>query len=232
MKKRIKLGSQNKTFYSYVTSAMRYDAVRDKEFLPFIKQLGLRSCVYCNASYALSIHLDKNNFGKFELDHFKPQSKYPYLCTNFYNLAPCCSNCNKYKTNNDSEFFLYTTDPTTIDHFDFKLDKHSIIKYMLSQDSETLKIKFSARFHNGHDRLFKIQSTYDTLKDVAEELIWKSKIYNSSYLKSLEDGFDRKFLTGNFYRFLLGNYDRPSDIHKRPLSKMIQDIAKQLGIID
>ena len=32
-------------------------------------------------------------------------------------------------------------------------------------------------------------------------------------------------------RFVLGNYDREEDIHKRPLAKLVQDVAKQLGVI-
>jgi len=32
-------------------------------------------------------------------------------------------------------------------------------------------------------------------------------------------------------RFILGTYDKPEDIHKRPLAKLTQDVAKQLGII-
>lgn len=32
-------------------------------------------------------------------------------------------------------------------------------------------------------------------------------------------------------RFVIGNYDREEDIQKRPLTKLIQNVAKQLGII-
>jgi hypothetical protein len=230
--KKIKIKTDSCAFHKHISAAMRYDAVRDKEFLPYVRALGIRSCVYCNANYALSINTGAKDYGKFELDHFWPQSKFPYFCTNFYNLTPCCSNCNKYKLDKDSQFCLYSSDHTGLEQFDFELEKRSIVKYMLFQNPDVLEIKFSARHHQDHGRLFKIQATYDVLKDVAEEIIWKSKIYNGSYLKSLNNSFGRKFLSGNFHRFLLGNYDRPQDIHKRPLSKMTQDIAKQLGMIE
>ena len=103
---------------------------------------------------------------------------------------------------------------------------------MLHRNPEDLKITFHAHNHHGHEKLFKINATYYVLKDIAEEIIWKSKIYNSSYLKSIQDAFNRKFLGGNFYRFLLGNYDKPEETHNRPLSKMSQDLARQLGIIE
>lgn len=232
LERKIVIGGVKKAFHKHLTEAMRYEAVRNQEFLPYVRELGIRACVYCNASYALSIVHRGDAYGKFELDHHWPQSKFPYLCTNFYNLTPCCSNCNKYKLDRESEFSLYTADPNGLDQFDFALEKRSVIKYMLSQDANILEIKFSARNHGYHEDLFKIQATYDVLKDAVEEIIWKSKIYNGSYLKSLSNSFERKFLPGNFHRFLLGNYDRPQDIHKRPLSKMTQDIARQLGIIE
>ena len=28
-----------------------------------------------------------------------------------------------------------------------------------------------------------------------------------------------------------GNYDREEDIHKRPLARLVQDVAKELGVI-
>ncbi|RZK26783.1 MAG: hypothetical protein EOO43_01770 [Flavobacterium sp.] len=228
----IKVGDKNQAFYKHISEAMRYDAVRDKEFLPYVKKLKIKSCVYCNASYALSINQAGDDYGKFELDHYKPQSRFPYLCTNFYNLTPSCSNCNKYKLKADSEFCLYVNNYSDLDQFEFKLDKRSIIKYMLHRNPEDLKITFHAHNHHGHEKLFKINATYYVLKDIAEEIIWKSKIYNSSYLKSIQDAFNRKFLGGNFYRFLLGNYDKPEETHNRPLSKMSQDLARQLGIIE
>lgn len=49
----------------------------------------------------------------------------------------------------------------------------------------------------------------------------------------LESQFSLLFPTDkDFNRFLLGNYDSPEDIHRRPLAKLIQDIARQLDIID
>lgn len=32
-------------------------------------------------------------------------------------------------------------------------------------------------------------------------------------------------------RFILGTFDSHEDVHKRPLTKLVQDVAKQLGII-
>ena len=65
-----------------------------------------------------------------------------------------------------------------------------------------------------------------------EEIIWKSQVYNPSGLKALEQVLGNtlpKYMDP--MRFILGNYIAPADIHKRPLAKLTQDVAKQLGLL-
>jgi hypothetical protein len=222
-------------FYKLIVNAMRYDAIRDKEFLPSVRKLGIKACVYCNVQ--LTVTTEDNNgkiSGKYELDHFYPKSKYPFLCTSFFNLQPCCSHCNKSKNDNKAEFGLYTNDYQELYPFSFELEKKSIIKYMLTQDCEKLEVLFNStnpQLLADHKKHFHITELYETQKDVVEEIIWKSRIYNQNYRQSLVDAFSNKFDKINFNRFILGNYDNPKDIHKRPLAKLIQDIARQLKII-
>jgi hypothetical protein len=102
---------------------------------------------------------------------------------------------------------------------------------MITQDFNTLEIVFDHGTDPSHNTIFKIQATYNVLKDVIEEIIWKHKIYNQHYLSSLKNAFELKFHAVNFQRFILGNYIDQKDIHKRPLSKITQDIAKQLKIL-
>lgn len=232
-------GNQNyetKELYKLIVDAMRYDAVRDKEFLPYIKKLGIKSCVYCNAQFAITVEESSGEFsGRYELDHFYPKSKYPFLCTSFFNLQPCCSHCNKMKNNKQAEFNLYTDDFNQLDVFHFSIDKKSLLDYLLNQNEDDLKIILDCTDLNlkeNHEKLFHISGIYEQHKDVVEEIIWRYKIYNESYKKSLADSFTKYFPnTNNLNRFVIGNYDKSSDIHKRPLSKLVQDIAKQLGII-
>ena len=82
------------------------------------------------------------------------------------------------------------------------------------------------------DTLFHISTQYQAHKDVVEELIWKKQIYNSTILGIYKDNFKQLgFKQTDFNRFILSNYDKDEDILKRPFAKMVQDIAKQLGII-
>ena len=71
-----------------------------------------------------------------------------------------------------------------------------------------------------------------------EEIFWKAKVYNPSFLASLNRRLNQRstvgmgvsFLIsrGDIYRFVHGRYVMPEQIHLRPLSKMIQDVVKEL----
>ncbi len=242
MKRKIQSLSGNMEFYKYVVEALRYDYVRGG-ILPYLKQMNIRTCVYCNAQYAVTREeLDQNGNlreykGLYELDHFYPKSRYPFLAINFYNLQPCCSSCNKIKNDKDIHFNLYEeTDYREINPFRFELNKRSILKYLLSLDSQKLAIELKdseeavAKISASHNEIFKIKELYKCHTDMAEELVWKGRAYDATHIRFLE-----KMLQSVPYyvlrRILYEFYMEPSQIHLRPLTKMQQDIARQLKLI-
>lgn len=235
-KKWIKNKNSRKSFADTVVELMRYEDVRQKEIIPYIEKLGIHTCVYCNTQYTPTVHIKKGKvLGGYELDHNKPKSKYPFLCTSFFNLYPVCSNCNGWKLDREAEFELYTEDPSQLELFEFKLEKASIIKYMLFQNASVLKILLDSNHFSllrNHNQLFHLEEYYSSFRDVAEELIWKSKtrndVYKDQMIKSFNILFPRKKADVN--RFLYGFYPLSQDIHRRPLTKLQQDIAKQLKI--
>lgn len=227
---------EKKQLYDLILNAMRYDAVRDKEYLSYIKKIGIKSCIYCNSQFSITTESTNGILsGKYELDHFYPKSKYPFLSTSFFNLLLCCSHCNKSKSDRTALFNLYVTDYNLIEPFTFSLDKRSLLRYLLTQDEEELIIIFDSidlDIKKDHEKLFHISELYNQHKDIIEEIIWKSRIYNKSYKDSLSNSFSKLFPnTSNFNRFIIGNYDNPKEIHKRPMSKLMQDISRQLGVI-
>lgn len=232
--KRWKKGSK-KSFADAVIEAMRYDDVRRYEIPNYIKKLNIKSCVYCNAQYTATVHMNNNKIlGAYQIDHFKPKSLYPFLCISFFNLQPCCANCNLWKLDKTIEFNLYTTNPSDIDPFIFSLSKESIIDYMLYQDVNKLKIQLNSPNNillTNHNAIFHTQGLYVNFNDEAEELLWKCKIYNKTYNELLIHQFTKLFPNKrhDIHRFLFGFYDKVSAIHKRPLTKMKQDIFKQLS---
>ena len=63
----------------------------------FVKNLGIRICPYCGRSYIYRVEKKGKNGEvavKPQLDHFLPKRIYPFLAMNFFNLIPCCTQCN------------------------------------------------------------------------------------------------------------------------------------------
>ena len=226
-----------KVLYKEIVKAMRYDYVQEKVYPKIINQLGIKTCVYCNAQYAFSYDNGKDSFQNYEIDHWMPKSKYPYLCTSFFNLQPSCSKCNKLKSSKDAilPFCLFTDDKSKLDPFDFSILHVSCAQYLATHDRDMLRIIFSSKepgLKDNMDALFYISTQYQAHKEMVEELIWKEQIYNSTILDIYKDNFKQLgFKQTDFNRFILSNYDKDEDILKRPFAKMVQDIAKQLGII-
>ena len=65
--------------------------------LRFIESLGVRYCPYCNAETIYSIEFEKKSAiktARSALDHYFPQSRYPFLAMSLCNLVPSCTRCN------------------------------------------------------------------------------------------------------------------------------------------
>lgn len=243
-----KMPNEKQEFYKSIVYAMRYDDLRQIESIPYLKNSGIRTCVYCNSQFAIVVENSHYNSKKckkiksrkalLELDHYYPKSRYPFLCTSFFNLYPVCSNCNKAKGNKNIEFELYTENQDeNLNRFNFRINDESIIKYKTSRKCGDLKIAFESIDGNTdscrtHNETFCIEGIYNTQKDLAEEILIKSEIYTDAYKRSLIKSFKSVIYDETMInRLILGNYDRDEDVYKRPLTKFAQDIAKQLGLI-
>lgn len=231
-----KIFRNNNTFYDLVVKAMRYKEVRETEIVKYIEKLGIKTCVYCNAQYANTIHYLSQLKASYEIDHYKPKSKYPFLCISFFNMQPSCASCNRWKSDDESSFNLYTDDYKNLNPFLFSLKESSIIKYMLVQSSDVLNIMIGSQEPGlvfNHNKRFHVDALYQSFKDEAEELLWKYKTRNDTYINQLIDSFQKKFpyKRDEIKRFLYGFYSHEKDIHKRPLTKMKQDVAKQLKLV-
>jgi len=234
-------------FYEAIIKAMRYEDLRESEFHSYVKASGIKSCVYCNAQLTVVVNFsfyDKKEkkkkpkiMAKLELDHFHSKSQYPFLSTSFYNLYPVCGNCNRAKSYNRIDFELYTKDVNEVNQFNFWIDDNSILEYWLSLDSSNLRVHFESSngdfvFLNEYNKMFGIQGIYDTQIDIAEELVHKAKAYTEAYKASLVDNFKSLFPDKLILdRIIAGNYVDQSEIHKRPMAKYSQDIARQLKLI-
>ncbi|KWW29022.1 MAG: hypothetical protein F083_2299 [bacterium F083] len=247
-------------FFELVVEAMRYDVVQKKLMPKYIKKLGIKTCVYCNAQFATTacpqeiiIKKKKPTIKDFvvacyELDHNIPKSKRPCLCTNFYNLQPSCSSCNRRKNNRDLGFSVYyEVGDTDTKPIHFVLDPADIIRFRETNKGDGIKphlcnegkdtpppnfddVTPAGRFNH----MLGIQSIYDEYDDVVEEILWKHKIYSSGFMKATITQMKSLCLEGfDLKRFILdGYYDKEEDFLKRPLSIMKNDLWNQLNAVN
>ncbi len=220
-----------------IINAFGYGVARKKAYPESARELKIKSCVYCNANYTISA--DKNE-GYYELDHWKPKTRYPYLCTSFYNLQVACGPCNKRKSDcDDKKFFRLWCELGKKNRkaFKFFISQANIALYWVKCDSTMIDLKLGVEKMNdlvlmeGAENNFRLLSRYKEYNDEAEEVLWKAKAFSRRYFDSLLGGLpDLIASESDRKRFILGTYPDGDDIHQRPLSLMKQDVGKCAGL--
>lgn len=222
------------SFAERIVDALSYKSIRKSIFPKYIKKLQIKTCVYCNTQYAITTGEDSDMSAYYELDHAWPKAEYPFLAISFFNLQPCCGPCNKRKSNTGQPYTIYAEQPTP-SSVNFRIDEASLALYDMSHNENDLKIKLSVQDSNLellYNRIG-VPNLYSKLNDEAEELVWKKKIYNHSYIRQLTNTYNNIFrrYSIDFYRLLFGMYIEEENVYARPLTKMKQDIARQLNLI-
>jgi hypothetical protein len=130
-------------------------------------------------------------------------------------------------------------DGTELDAFKFSLSDLAVVNYWDSNDKEDLivevnhvKPKGNEAFAEAYEKTFSIAKIYNTQKDIVEELVHKAKVYTADYNESLVKSFGQLFPDqAMLNRLIIGNYDQPDEIHKRPMAKFMQEIARDIKLI-
>jgi hypothetical protein len=223
-------------FYKHIIDCMRYKDLRSNLLRQYIKDIKIKACVYCNAQYAITTYKfraangNAKIIGTYQFDHFLPESKFPFLCTSIFNLQPSCATCNESKSNRDAKFELYTSSHDKQDVFRFELQ--SVDDYM-KDDLENLHVELQSDnkdLLDNHQDLFHIDQIYSQHTDVLQRVVVIMKSNNKAYRASLKESLTNLFPDGvqDPEYFFFGYYMQPEHIHLQPLSKMVQDVVKQL----
>ncbi|MEM5557682.1 hypothetical protein AAHK07_04085 [Aliarcobacter cryaerophilus] len=194
----------------------------------FVKKLDLKTCPYCNRNYTFIVDEESGKL-RPEIDHFYPKSIYPFLAMSFYNLIPSCPICNHTKSSKIKENLI---NPYDIKDDDFKFTYKPIdISFSEVESKKYNMNSFEIEFKNKNENIdiFKLDELYKQHKDIVVDLLIKKAYYPKSYIKELENNFG--FTKDEIYRYLLNNYKKEEDLHKRPLSKLIKDISEELDLI-
>jgi hypothetical protein len=233
LKERPKFGTVGvHDFFDDINTIFNYERLAKEKYYSSYKlteNLGVRSCVYCNRTYAIT-HRKKNG-GRLmnpQLDHWFPQSDFPLLQISFYNLIPSCEVCNS-RVKNDINFDLkehYHPYQETEEHIQFKYRPvfGNKIRIYFSKDSGKAVKKTC-------EEMF-IDEMYEAHRAELDDLITIRDKYSKSYLDILKKTFPTANLSDEqVYRLIFGVEFDKKDFHKRPFSKFKYDILQDLGII-
>lgn len=202
--------------------------------------LGINVCPYCNRQYITSYECKESNDRKAtaDLDHFYPQSEYPYLALSLFNFIPSCQVCNsRFKL--DENFHdiphIYPYNEEFGENAKFKIRGKSI-DYLLGKSIDfdifidVKKSDFSEKIDNSI-KTFHLNDVYQIHTDYVQEIIKKVILYNSSRISELYADFPELFSSKEeILRIIFGNYICNNDFGKRPLSKLSKDICEDLGL--
>lgn len=198
----------------------------------FINDIALNTCPYCNRNYIYTVN--KRKVVKPEIDHFYPESKYPILAVTYSNLIPSCQSCNGLGAKGKSDPYLTgLKSPYLLRNNDFKftLKIISFSKIHPLSGKTDVKILFKNKVQSNCD-IFNLEDLYSLHHDHAVELLIKQRLkYSKKYRDYLNSYNGVTFNKSEIDRMILGNYSLEKEQNKRPLSKLYQDIGKELGLI-
>ena len=227
------LCNKSTKLYKAIYNAFVMNGYNKIDKFEFIKNIGLKSCPYCNRSYVYTINKNKNL--KPEIDHFYPKALYPYLAISYYNLIPSCPVCNGFGAKGSKDSYKdKLKNPYDINYddfqFTFEINSVDIENNSICEDSIEIKLKSKIDANN---KYFQIENLYKEHRDIVLDLYHKTKKeYSPSFLELLNKDIDDLDLTKeDIYRFITCGYYNNDDLHKRPLSKLIKDISQELNLI-
>ena len=154
------------------------------------------------------------------------------------NLVPSCSTCNNVKSSKELEFKPYTDGKTSKD-YGFVLDKKSVINYFTTFNKSIIQFNFTDSDYNSQlndtslENNFQISKIYNEHKDIAEEIILNSYVYNNIHAQDLKDFIKSKMPNNKipFERLFIGNYLDNDDLLRRPMAKFTKDIFDEIQIL-
>lgn len=234
------------TLYGYLNNYKeeKFFTYQGKEKTPYrayelVKSLGVTVCPYCNRNTIYNITNKTKRTS--ELDHFYPQSKYPFFSISFYNLIPSCKVCNKIKLDNDDKEYVNPYDERFNFNKNMKFGLHiENSSFYYSENGFNFRYDYHKKISdNEKQRIennlcdFELKDLYDNHKDIVLELIQKAEIYNESYIDELFNRYEGTLFKNreDLLRLITCGYITDEEINKRPLSKLIKDISEELELI-
>lgn len=208
---------------SYVIDTL-YKNMRPEAKKLLLKMLDTRVCPYCNRNYVFS----REKVTTCQLDHFYPKSRYTILAASFYNLIPCCSTCNMKKKDAIFKINPHDTSNKTDDILRFSYDI-SNADYLVNADSIDVKAESLDVRYTDQLSVLELNDIYKMHNIDVHDVLVKRKIFSEQYIDMLRRTFPGVFQTTTSVEELLyGITLIDNEMGKRPLTKLIRDVMKQI----
>ncbi|WP_025146471.1 hypothetical protein [Pedobacter jeongneungensis] len=200
------------------------------------KVLNRNTCTYCNRLYTNTViskveaRQRENNdhrITRAQFDHWFARSVYPLLGISFFNLIPSCSVCNS-SVKADDIFTLQTHIHPYIkeeqDAFSFSFVHQDLNEYNIK-----IEVEEDSKIFN-HLTAFKIKEVYDAHSNMElRDLLDLKYKYPDNYIQTLfNDTFNSIDVSREeVHRMVFGAESEEQHYHKRPFSKLKNDILKE-----
>jgi 5-methylcytosine-specific restriction endonuclease McrA len=211
-----------------------------------VSELDVNVCPYCNRSF-VSILKIENKRTRPVLDHYYAKSLYPYLALSLFNLIPSCYVCNSsFKGDTDfyrqeaiypyeeefSDFAIFKTDFNETEPFDYRyllgISKEFQISIVNNATDKETRNKINTSVET-----FALDAIYNKHQDVVRDLIRNAVVNNTSRINEIYNSFPDLFNSReDVMQSLYLNYLDKQNAGKRPLSKLTQDICREMGLFN
>lgn len=227
----------------------KYENFRSYTAVQIIKELGIKTCPYCNLDYIDIYYNENKDPFKFtgQLDHYFDKSDYPYLAISLYNLIPSCQKCNHIKTNKKERIFHpYMESHEGLYKFKTEFDDNFNLDYLYGESDEfnlCIEINEQSKYKmyiENSKKILSLHQKYNSRKIEIRDIIKKIYIYNNGLLDEFENeifDMDNEKSKSSIFnkedmKKIIFNNDFDQNKHlDRLLSKATYDILKEFDVL-
>ncbi|MBS6239520.1 hypothetical protein AAH082_04430 [Phocaeicola vulgatus] len=194
----------------------------------FVKKLDLKICPYCGINFIPVLRKGNYNI-KPEIDHFFPKSDFPILAFSFYNLIPCCHDCNHKFLKGDNPPInmdnneLYLMNPYKFETEKLRFEIGSKNYNYFNEEDYWVDLKCDGNFNKGYNEYLGLTIRYSVHKYIIKDLL----VLYLGYNKDSMDFYNGLNIPDDFrdlYIKTLFGYQSSENDGLVPLAKFKRDI--------